>query len=303
MANLRRAVQEEPAPGTVTPDAAQTLGRVGRDELRVVTENLETLRNQDITHLLVSPHGAGHFSPFHLAGAAGQPLADHLTITYLSNLGQLVSPPAVHTARRSGAAVFGLGYRDQPRLPVLESSEPEARAVADLLGTTPILDGAATEPRFVEALESCRWVHLRAHGRHDVDAPMFQTVFLSPGDGCDGRLRAYEVLGRDLRGLELVTLGACQTALGRVDAFDNVRGLPAALLLAGTHAVIGTLWEVLADASTAFFTELYGCLARDDADVVTAFGVAQRATRARFPEYRDWGAFYLDGGCGVRRTT
>lgn len=82
-----------------------------------------------------------------------------------------------------------------------------------------------------------------------MDAPLFQTVFLAPGDNGDGTLRAHEVLGLDLRGLEPVTLGACETALGRIDLSDNLRGLPAALLLAGARAVIGTLWEVSGDAS------------------------------------------------------
>jgi hypothetical protein len=300
VAELRRAVQEEPAPRAVSPEAAESLAHIARDEMRAVTENLDALRAQGITHLLISPHGAAHFSPLHMAGEDGHPLAEEMTVTYITNLAQLVSPTKTPSVRRAGAAVFGLSYHDEPRLPYLDSSEQEARTIADVLGTTPVLDGAATESLFVEALQSARWVHLRAHGRHDVDAPMFQTVFLSPGDGDDGQLRAYEVLGLDLRGLELVTLGACQTALGRIDASDNLSGLPAALLLAGAKAVIGTLWEVMAEASTLFFTTLYRCLTRQDFDVVSAFGAAQAQTRAQFPEYRDWGAFYLNGGCDLR---
>jgi CHAT domain len=48
----------------------------------------------------------------------------------------------------------------------------------------------------------------------------------------------------------LVTLSACETALGRVDRADNLRGLPATLLAAGAEVVVGTLWPVLADART-----------------------------------------------------
>lgn len=102
--------------------------------------------------------------------------------------------------------------------------------------------------------------------------------------------------GLDLRGLELVTLGACETALGRVDLSDNLTGLPSLLLAAGAQAVIGTLWEVYDEAATTFFTTLYDALARGGADVAQAFRTAQRETRNRFPEYRDWGAFYLTGG-------
>lgn len=187
-------------------------------------------------------------------------------------------------------------YQDQPHLPRLDDSADETTAIARVCGTTPLLDANATEAAFIRALQTARFVHLRAHGRLYVDAPSFHTVFLHPGDGDDGRLRAYEILRLDLTGLELVTLGACETALGRVDRSDNPRGLPAALLLAGARSVIGTLWPVLAGASTFFFTQLYRSLVGEDVDVTTAFAAAQQATRREFPQYRDWGAFYLIGG-------
>ena len=253
--------------------------------------------------LLVVPHAGLHFLPLHLAGPPGSPLADQWTVTYLLNLAQLTSRrTAVQApALRRDAAVFALGYQDQPRLPALNCSVAEAQAIANIVGVTPMLDPAATESAFAHALQTCRFVHLRAHGKHNVDAPLFQTVFLAPGAGHDGRLRAHEVLPLDLHGLELVTLGACETALGRTDISDNLRGMPAALLLAGAQAVVGTMWPVDAEASTTFFTELYRSLTVDAADLIEAFAVAQHATRALHPEYRDWGAFNLTGGLPTRR--
>ena len=300
VAGVRRAVQEEPAPDDISDEGRQLLEAVGSRYAQPVFAHLAELRAAGRDRLLIVPHGASHFLPVHLAGPPGHLLADEWTVTYLANLAQLrpkgASGPHGQALRRDGAAVFALGYADQPGLPTLDSSAAEASAIAGIVGVQPVLDGAATEQAFIRALESRRYVHLRAHGRHNVDAPLFQTVFLAPGDGDDGRLRAHEVLGLDLRGLELVTLGACETALGRIDLSDNLRGLPAALLLAGAWAVIGTLWEVSADASTTFFTELYRRLRADDEDLTGAFGAAQRATRSVHPEYRDWGAFYLTGG-------
>jgi CHAT domain-containing protein len=300
VAGVRRAIQEEPAPDDISDEGRQLLEAVGSRYARPVLANLAELRAAGRDRLLIVPHGASHFLPVHLAGPPGHLLADDFTVTYLANLAQLrpkrACGPQAQAPRRDGAAVFALGYADQPGLPTLNSSAAEADAIGGILGVQPVLDAAATEQAFMRALESRRYVHLRAHGRHNVDAPLFQTVFLAPGDDSDGRLRAHEVLGLDLRGLELVTLGACETALGRIDLSDNLRGLPAALLLAGAQAVIGTLWEVTADASTTFFTELYRRLRADDDDLIGAFGGAQRATRVVHPEYRDWGAFYLTGG-------
>jgi CHAT domain-containing protein len=300
VAGLRRAVQEEPAPANVSSQGRQLLEAAGMPYARALQPRLAELRAAGRDRLLVLPHRASRFLPLHLAGPPDHLLADDWAVTYLASLAQLTEAGGSRTAaqrpRREGAAVFALGYADQPGLPTLDCSAAEAEAIGSILGVQPVLDGAATEQAFVRALESRRYVHLRAHGRHNVDAPLFQTVFLAPGDGDDGRLRAHEVLGLDLRGLELVTLGACETALGRIDYSDNLRGLPAALLLAGADAVIGTLWEVAAEASTTFFTELYRCLSAGGGDLIGAFRQAQQATRAQHSEYRDWGAFYLTGG-------
>lgn len=290
---LRRAVQAAPGPLDVSPEGADLLTRAAERYTRVVNDNKEELAG--ISRLVVVPHASSRYVPIHLVGPPGKPLADRFTVTYLSNIGQLTTPPAPGP-RREGVAVFGLSYQDQPHLPRLDDSADETTAIAKVCGTTPLLDTNATEAAFIRALETARFVHLRAHGRLYVDAPSFHTVFLHPGNGDDGRLRAYEILPLDLTGLELVTLGACETALGRVDRSDNPRGLPAALLLAGARSVIGTLWPVLAGASTFFFTQLYRSLVGEDVDVTTAFAAAQQATRREFPQYRDWGAFYLIGG-------
>jgi CHAT domain-containing protein len=107
-------------------------------------------------------------------------------------------------------------------------------------------------------------------------------------------LRAHELLSLDLRGTEMVTISACETSLGRIDTADNPRGLVASLLLAGVRCVVGTLWEVRSDTAADFFTSLYqqvktGVAPRE------AFTMAQRGTRARYPVYRDWGAFTFVG--------
>jgi CHAT domain-containing protein len=300
VSEVRRTVQEEPAPRVVTRRGEQVLEDAGRRYAGPVLEKLAELRAAGQDRLLIVPHAASHFLPLHLVGPPGHLLADDWTVTYLANLAQLspnrASGPHGHNVRRVGAAVFTLSYADRAGLPTLDSSAAEASAISDSLGVSPVLDCAATKRAFTRALESRRYVHLRAHGQHNVDAPLFQTVFLAPADGDDGKLHAHEILGLDLHGLELVTLGACETALGRIDLSDNLRGLPAALLMAGAGAVIGTLWEVSAEASTTFFTHLYDQLRASDKDLIGAFGAAQRTTRAKHQEYRDWGAFYLIGG-------
>jgi CHAT domain-containing protein len=105
---------------------------------------------------------------------------------------------------------------------------------------------------------------------------------------------AYEITGMDLRHIDLLTLCACESALGRFDTADNLRGLPAAFLTAGVSTIIGTLWDAEAESAAFFFKTLYKAL-KDGDTKRSAFKKAQEDTRKNYPEYRDWGAFYYLG--------
>lgn len=263
---------------------------------------LRELRKAGCDHLVVVPHGPFHFAPLHLFETDGRLLADDWTVSVLPSLELLFREPASPTARQ-GTVAFGLGFDtfNPHRLPALEDAPDEARRIAELTGGLAWIDAQATEPAVHDALRTARHVHLATHGALNLDAPAFQVLVVAPDATHDGLIHAHELLGpgQDLDGLELVTLGACETALGRVDRADNPRGLPAAFLLAGARAVIGTLWNVAGDASRAFFVALYGALG-GGLPPVEAFRVAQREVRRRFPHPRDWGAFYfLGAGSGA----
>ncbi len=256
---------------------------------------LDQLRGEGKDQLCFAAHGPLHHVPLHLAGPPGAPLADRWIVSYLPNLG-LLSPSDAVPRRPRTIAALGLSYRDDPRgLPVIDPAVDEAEAVARQFGARAVCEGKVTERALRTALETARYVHVSAHGAQNAAAPAFHCVFVAPGDGGDGRVSAHEVLGLDLRGLELLTLGACETALGRFDVADNLRGLPAAFLLAGVRRMVGTLWPVSAASSQVFFEVLYGAIATD-VEVLDAFREAQNATRAQFPRYRDWGAFQLIAG-------
>jgi CHAT domain len=299
VADLRRKIQSDPMTGHVSPDAAQILADGSEMFLGDFRPRLADLRSAGKDRLWIVPHGPLHYYPFHLVGPEGDPLAASWTVTYLPSLALLrpraaANPPV--PARPSAITSFGLAYQGAglTGLPPLARAAQEAQAVAALFGGQAVPEAMATKTAVLSALRDSRYVHLAAHGAHNADAPAFHSIYLS-GTGTESVLFAHDILRQDLRGLELVTLSACETALGRFDRLDNLQGLPAALLQAGAGAIIGTLWPVSDEAAALFFPALYQALARRQ-DVFDAFRNAQATVSAALPQYWDWGAFYLMGG-------
>ena len=295
LVSLRAAVAANPLHRVVSREAAPWLA----DEpdrpnpyLADFTQALAGWREQGKTHLVIWPHGPFHYLPFHLLGAGGQPIGQDWTVTQVPSLGFLRA--RIHPPGR-GLVVFGAAT-GSPRFGLYRADvlETHAAAVAAALNTTAATGPDATRRRLLAALAGARYAHIAAHGAHNEWAPWYQCLFLAPEGDDDGRVFAHDILQADLRGVELVTMSSCESALGRFDLNDNLRGLPAAFLAAGASAVIGCLWPVNPDAATAFFATLYARLA-EHPDRRAAFRAAQVATRDRYPAYRDWGAFCFIG--------
>lgn len=112
----------------------------------------------------------------------------------------------------------------------------------------------------------------------------------------DGVLTSEEIACLDLRGLDLVTLSACQTAQGTVTG-DGVFGLQRGFKKAGASAILMSLWSVDDAATTMLMTEFY----RNWKNKMSKHDALERAkaavrNKSQWKDPRYWAAFVLLDG-------
>lgn len=93
---------------------------------------------------------------------------------------------------------------------------------------------------------------------------------------------------------ELVTLSACETALGKERGGEGPSSLSRAFFSAGARAVLAALWKVddtaTADLMVRFYRHLLRGASKDEALRLAQREVAEGATAPYF-----WAAFQLSG--------
>lgn len=103
-----------------------------------------------------------------------------------------------------------------------------------------------------------RNLHFATHGFIDDRVPALSGLLLAASatpDGEDGFLRLNEIFHLDLSA-RLVTLSACETALGKEVRGEGMIGLTRAFFYAGAQSVIASLWMV-SDQSTALLMRAF----------------------------------------------
>jgi hypothetical protein len=292
VASVRYRVREPSAHREISREGSAALAEATHDVFGPLHEDLDRLRSEGCRHLVICPHGPLALLPFSLLPVEGRPLADDWLVTIVPTVGialgswhptsrDLGSPQGSSLgviASPAGGVPFGLP--EEPRL------WDQATELEQLRRPVRVLPRGSASPTAALALmEQSRFVHIAAHGSAIAEVPAFHCLYLDSNSEEDGRLFAHDLLTSDLRGVELVTLCACETALGRVDLAGNLRGLPTGALAAGVGAVVATLWPVSAEPALRFFADLHSELDAG-ADRLTAFRSAQMATRRRVHVHR-----------------
>jgi len=143
--------------------------------------------------------------------------------------------------------------------------------------------------------ESSRYavVHLATHAAADSENPARSRILFSGPQ----YLFLRDIPGLNLKGVELVTLSACETDAAVAARGDAPLSLSRAFLEAGSGATLGTLWSVSDQAAAELMSNFYRALSHGDTKA-EALREAKLKMIRRGAVLEDWGAFVLTGRGG-----
>ena len=275
--------------------------------------------------LLISPDGPLHTLPFAALMHENQylvewkPIHSTLSATVYAELRR--SRPERRDLRQERLAAFGdpqyprsaPGPAGDPvlreilqrgwALGPLPSTRKEVESIAALYPHAKTYLGQdATEERAKALGPDSRLIHFACHGLLDERFPLNSALALTlpehPAEGQDnGLLQAWEIFESMHLDADLVTLSACDTALGKEMGGEGLVGLTRAFQYAGARSVLASLWGV-ADYTTARFMERFYRYLRDGKSKDEALRAAQidqirQKGGSSHPFF--WAAFELNG--------
>ena len=193
---------------------------------------------------------------------------EDVTITNAKSL-QLLSMRRLSEPRFADKRILVMGdpiYRKDEYAELLHAAT-EIKDVASHFSSDhrTVLTGVEASPKAYQLSEAGRfaYIHFVAHATANMTRPLDSAVVLSSNhdDATVYKLYARDILKQNLQA-DLVTVSACYGSGLRNYSGEGLVGLAWAFLRAGSHHVIGAMWEV-SDVSTPLLMDrLYGELAR-----------------------------------------
>ncbi len=196
--------------------------------------------------------------------------------------------------------INGIRPRADFSLGALPFSQKETRQLAELFpqGSYDLfLRRRASEDNLKSLkLGHYRIIHFACHGLISEKFPQRSSLVLSSSrkSAEDGFLTAREIYTLRFNS-ELVVLAACQSSRGSIEKAEGIIGLPRVFLLAGSQAVVSSLWSVNDRASQVLMLEFYrGLLSgKTKAEALRQAKLKMIKRATSHPYY--WAGFVLTG--------
>ncbi|MBU1054325.1 MAG: CHAT domain-containing protein [Proteobacteria bacterium] len=242
--------------------------------------------------LIIVPHGSLHYLPFAALFDGNEYLIDRFSIRMLPSASVLSFLKQRAKEEDRGALIFGNPKLDDPKYD-LKFAQDEALAISRIIPESNVLLRSDASKTNLQKFGSKYFIiHLAVHGIFDIDNPLNSALLLAADNMNDGLLRAGDLYNLSLNA-DLVTLSACETALGKVATGDDVVGLTRGFLYAGARSLISSLWQVDDETTRDIMINFYTNLSKMNKD--EALRQAQLKVKKQYPNPYFWAAFLLTG--------
>jgi len=242
--------------------------------------------------LIIVPHGSLHYLPFAALSNGDEYLIDRFSIRMLPSASVLSFLTERAKQEDRGALIFGNPKLNDPTYD-LKFAQDEALAIGRIIPRSKVLlRSEASKTNLQNYGSKYSVIHLAVHGVFDQDKPLNSALLLAADRNNDGLLRASDLYNLSLSA-DLVTLSACETALGKVATGDDVVGFTRGFLYAGARSLISSLWQVDDEATRDLMVNFYANLSKMSKD--EALRQAQLTAKKQYTHPYYWAAFLLTG--------
>ena len=205
-----------------------------------------------------------------------------------------VQPPDEEKATQ-GMVAFG-----NPTGANLPSAEAEVKGIAQVFPSTDVFFGPDVTKKTLEAPDklSKRIVHFATHGILNASTPLDSYIQLAAGGSPESaQLTLGEIGGLPFNKVDLVTLSACETAVGNKEPDGGeVTTLAHAFSSAGATTVLASLWSVGDESTKEFMMEFYRQLASGTSKAAALQSAEIKLLKsAKFSRPLYWAPFVLMG--------
>lgn len=211
---------------------------------------------KDINKLCIIPNGKLSNIPFQSLGHFNNNkdftfLIEDFSIFYTNKMDVFIKPFKSNSIQNSFVA-FGNPDKSLPK------ATTEVQNLSKIIQTAQLyIEDNATEEKAKTSLENFKYIHFATHGILDYNNIQESYLLFKKNDNDDGQLSIKEINGLNIRGCDLVTLSACETAVAK----ETVKGWyisPANSFLANrVKTVVASLWPVDDDATSILMTSFY----------------------------------------------
>jgi len=209
--------------------------------------------------LIVIVNDKLQYLPFQALWNGKQYLIEQIPVSYLATTASLIYYNEIKGSLEKGQILgYGNPFPEDNNLK-LPQAELEAIGLKEIFGERALVRVGkdASKQKLLAELNKATYLHLATHAHLEPKDPKRSFIMLAGSSEQEQRLYYDEIaaLASKLNGMELITLSACETALGK----DGIElfGISEQFRRAGVKSVIASLWKVNDKSTKELITAFY----------------------------------------------